>query len=88
MSDKFVKWFSSYEGPATDAFAITPSDSTVFTQPSRSLYIGGAGNITVQMAAASNTIVTFAALNAGTMIPIRVTKVFANSTATLVVGLF
>lgn len=88
MADKFGRNYSDYQGPGTDGFDITPSDVTVFSQPTRAIYVGGSGNITVQMSATTNTVLSFNNLNAGTMLPIRVSKVFANSTATGLVGVF
>jgi hypothetical protein len=86
MADKFAKFYSSYDGPATDGFTVIPADATVFAQPTRALYVGGAGNVTVRMI--SNNIVTFSSVPVGTVLPIRITAVFANSTATSIVGMF
>jgi len=65
-----------------DAAAITKSDteSNAFS----SIYVGGAGNVTV--ITEEGTTVTFTAPPVGTIIPIRTQKVLASTTATLLVG--
>lgn len=90
MSDKFYKQFTNIDSIAYDAFSITPSDSTVFTQPTRAIYIGSSGNLHVEMLSydGSNTEITFVSAVAGSILPIRVQKVFADSTAGSLVGLF
>lgn len=72
--------------PSTHAFAITPSDSAEFAQNARSLWVGGAGNINVELLSGAQ--VLFSGVQAGSIIPIQVRKVLATSTtATLIVGL-
>lgn len=88
MADIFRKNFHSLEGPMTDGFTITPANGTVFSQPTRSIYVGVTGNVCVQMAASTNTVLTFVAVAAGTTLPIRATIVFSNTTANSLVGLF
>lgn len=65
--------------PASNAAAVTPHDSTNLTYITRGLYIGGDGNISVEMAD-TGTAIVFVGLVAGTLLPIRVTRV--NSTST------
>lgn len=70
---------------AKDAFAVTPSDVTVFSPEARGLYVGGAGNVAV--VTKGGTTVTFTGVAAGTVLPIRVTKVMStNTTATAIIG--
>ena len=70
------------------ASAVTTSDSTVFAQPTRALYIGAAGNITVDMAD-GGTSVLFVGVQGGTLLPIQVTRVYATgTTATSIVALY
>lgn len=89
MADKFYRQASTLESPASYAFTITKSDSTVFDQPTRYVWVGGAGNIKVDMVGQANTPIIFSGITAGTMLPIRVTKVYsANTTATLIIGLY
>jgi len=71
--------------PAEHAEAVTPSDSTDLTVVSRALWIGGAGNISVVMV--SGATVTISGIAAGTILPIRVSRVRSTSTtATLIVA--
>lgn len=71
---------------AYDAAAVTPNDSTDI-RPTRGLYIGGAGNIKVDMALGST--VTFVGLLAGSFIPIQVKRVYStDTTATDIVALY
>jgi hypothetical protein len=69
---------------ARHAFAITPADSDL-AQPARALYIGGGGSVVATLT--SGAVVTFAGINAGSILPISVKRVAAASTATSIVGL-
>ena len=70
------------------ASAITPSDVTVFEQPTRGLYIGGAGNITVDMADGGSSVL-FVGLLGGGVYPFQVTRIYATgTTATNIVALY
>lgn len=69
-----------------DARAVTTSDTTNIN-PTRGLYIGGAGNVVVDMAL--GTTITFTGVQAGTVLPIQVTRIYAtNTTATSIVALY
>lgn len=85
MADRFAKQVIQLDSPAVNGVEITPGN-TELDQTTRSLYIGGEGNVCVLMAA--NTVLTFASVPAGTILPIRVDKVFANTTATSIVGIY
>lgn len=70
------------------ASAVTKSDITVYAQPTRALYIGGSGDITVDMADGGSSIV-FVGLLIGTILPIQVTRIYATgTTATNIVALY
>jgi hypothetical protein len=72
--------------PAHGAVAVTKSDSTVLPT-TRSLYIGGAGDVAV--VTADGQTVTFSAVPVGSVLPIQVTKVMStNTTATLILALY
>ena len=72
---------------ASTAFAVTPSNDDDLAQPSIGIYVGGAGNLTVDMLESGEN-VTFAGIPAGTFLPIMVKKVYlTGTTATLIVGL-
>lgn len=68
----------SQVAPAPNAVEVTPNDSTNYPN-CRAVWVGGAGNLTVTMAATGGT-VTFAGVPAGTWLPIVVTQVKATDT--------
>lgn len=81
------------DGPlntATHAAAVTPNDSTEVTSNGlypRALYVGGAGDVAVQMV--DGATVTFAGANAGQLLQIAVAKVLATgTTASSIVALW
>lgn len=76
------------EGPATKAAAITPSDSVSLTFFTRAIYVGGAGDISVNMSDTGSAVV-FKAVPVGSILPIRVSQVLAtNTTASLLIALW
>jgi hypothetical protein len=80
---------STYSDPAFGAVVITPADGTDIANPGnvRALYIGGGGNLNVDMA--DGTTVLFSNVPAGSIIPIRVKRVRNTSTtATLILALY
>ena len=87
MSDKFSNYHAGLESPAERAFAITGNDSTDLTVTPRAIYVGGAGNVKVTTIGGDT--VTFSGALAGTIIPVRVTRVFStDTTATNLLGLY
>jgi len=69
---------------ANDGAAVTKSDSTVVAFDA--LYVGGAGDVAVTTPLGS--VLTFSAVPAGSIIPIRCVRVMStNTTATLIVGM-
>lgn len=65
---------------------LTPSDSTELAV-TRGLYIGGAGDVKVDMAVQGT--VTFVGVLAGSLLPIQVKRVYATgTTATNIVSLY
>jgi hypothetical protein len=87
MTDKFASYSAGLDGPATGGFAIAKSDSTVLAQPTRAVWVGGAGDLAVTYL--DGTTDTLTAVPAGTLLPIRVTKVMATgTTATAISGLY
>lgn len=88
MADMFYEASPGFAGPTTNAFAITPSDDAFFSQPTREIYVGGAGDLKVVMLK-TDTAVTFKAVPVGTTLRIRVRKVLATgTTATQLLGLY
>lgn len=79
--------FGGVDWPSQDAEAVTPSNTVDLVNVSRALYIGGAGTVVVNMAK-SGTIISFVGVPAGTVLPIRVSRVRATgTTATNIVSL-
>lgn len=76
------------DGPAVHGFAVTKSDSTVFANPTRKIWVGGAGDLAVLLNGDS-VAVTLSAVPAGTMLDISAVKVMStNTTATLITRLY
>lgn len=75
-------------GPMGRGFAVTPSDTTVLTQPTRGVWVGVGGNVAVLMN--GDTVpVTLLGVPAGTMLNISVVKVMATgTTASSIIGLY
>ncbi len=68
--------------------AITPSDTTIVT--CKAIYVGGAGNLVVNLAPSGGTDVTFTAPPVGTVLPINLNggRVMATgTTATALIAL-
>jgi len=67
--------------------AVTPHNTDLLTYISRELYVGGAGTLKVRLE--DGTDLTFAAVTAGSRLPLRVDRVYATGTsATNIVALF
>lgn len=72
--------------PAGGGASVTPSDTATLTIPSRCICVGVAGNVRVDMVDGST--VTWPALAAGVLHPIRARRIYASGTTatTIVVG--
>jgi hypothetical protein len=87
MIDEFRKYSRSLVSPAENAAKIVPNDATDISNVSRALYVGGAGDLHVMMLGGGTA--AFANIPAGTLIPLRVTRVLATgTTATAILGLW
>jgi hypothetical protein len=64
--------------PGTGAFSITPSDSADLSEVTRGIYVGTAGDVKVDME--DGQTVTFTAMSAGVIHPIRVRRVYSTGT--------
>lgn len=64
--------------PATNAKAVTKSDSDTF-DATKAVYVGATGDVKVTMFGGMD--VTFEAVPTGTVLPIRVTKIFSTGTS-------
>lgn len=87
MADPFESNRAGLDSPAEHGAAVTPNDSTDLATTARALWIGGAGNVAVTTAGGSSITLTGAA--AGTIIPVRVSRVLSTgTTATAIVALW
>lgn len=73
-------------GPSWGAWVVTPSDNDDLTSWVRGVYVGGAGDLKVTMR--DDSVVTFTAVPAGSVLPIYIKKIHSTgTTATNIVGL-
>lgn len=87
MIDEFSKYGRSLISPAENAAEIVPGDSAQLPRVSRAVYVGEGGDLRVQMLGGG--IVTFRNIPAGTLMPLRISRVFATGTdATAILGLW
>jgi hypothetical protein len=77
MADNFASFQPGLGDPLTDGVAVTPSDSTVLTT-TRAIFVGGAGNLAVILSSGTTLVLT--GVTAGTLLPLRCTKVKSTST--------
>ena len=75
--DDFATLSASPEGPVQHVQTVTPSDSTDLGHVTRALYVGGAGDMAVQLK--DGSAVTFVGMGAGWH-PVRVARVLATGT--------
>lgn len=79
---------SDYPGaPAREAVSVSPSDTVDLEYVTRALWVGGAGDVKVSMIDGGE--VTLAGIPAGTLLPIRVKRVWSTgTTGTSIVALW
>jgi hypothetical protein len=78
MTDSFRSHTRSLTSPPEHALAILPDDAGDLPQVTRALYVGAAGDVTVRMR--GGEAVTFVGVSAGTLLPVRVSRVLASGT--------
>lgn len=87
MADGFSKYPTGPTAPYDTYVALTPNDTVDLANVTRALYVGGAGNISVDDLS-GNTAVVFTGVPAGTVLSIRVKRLrLTGTTATNIVGL-
>ena len=80
--------FAQLTDPVDNGVAVTPSDETDLDNPTRGLYVGGGGDVSVEMVG-TGTALVFTAVPTGAILPIRVTRVNDTDTdATDMVALY
>lgn len=85
LTDTLWNFARHFLGPGTKFAAITESD-TVDIPLTRAIYVGGAGDVVA--VDADGTATTFSGVPAGTLLPIRVRRINAATTATLMVAIY
>ncbi len=78
MTDLYAGSGNDLLAPASNAAAVTPSDSVALTFASKRLWVGGAGNVT--LITVGGATVTYTAVPAGTYLNVRANQVKATGT--------
>lgn len=87
-SDTFANFQGGLQTPPDNAFAVTPNNTGELPFVTRALYVGGAGDVAVVLRK-DGAPVTFVAVPAGSMLPLRVRQVLVTgTTATALVGIY
>lgn len=87
MKDKFGG-ATSFEGPPTEAFPVTPNDGEDLETPVRAVNVSVAGTLRVTMVTQDPGAHVTLTVSAGTVFPIRAKRIWATgTTATGIVGL-
>jgi hypothetical protein len=74
--------------PAFDGAPVAPSDTVDLPDAARALFIGGAGNVTVDTLVSGQTL-TFRSLSGGSILPVACRRVRStDTTATYIIALF
>ena len=87
MADSFSSSMPGLSSPGANAFAVIGNDGTDLINATRGIYVGGAGDVKVTTVGGST--VTFAAVPAGGVLPVRAVRIFATgTTATNLIGMY
>ncbi|WCJ64903.1 MULTISPECIES: spike base protein, RCAP_Rcc01079 family [Agrobacterium] len=86
MAETYEHHAAGLESPALHAFDVVPDDVNPLPSPTRAIYVGNAGHLCLTLL--SGATVTFQNLPAGSLLPVRATRVLSTrTTATGIVGL-
>ncbi len=85
-TDKFSRHEARLESPAGNAETIDPGIEENLSQTSRGLYIGTDGDLHCIMEGGQE--VTFIGVFGGTILPVRIVKIFSDSTASGLLNLY
>ncbi|ADY67117.1 hypothetical protein J8N08_18905 [Agrobacterium tumefaciens] len=86
MAETYEHHAAGLESPASHAFEVVPDDTNPLPSPTRAIYVGNGGHLC--LALLSGATVTFQNLPAGSLLPVRATRIFATrTTATGILGL-
>lgn len=78
MTDAFDGYIGGLESPAEHAATVTPHDTNTLTNTPRALYVGTTGNLKVDTLGGET--VTLNNLPDGSLVPLRVTRVYSTGT--------
>ena len=85
--DLFKDHQTGLTSPASDAIAVTPDDNAALTFIPRAIYVGGTGDVSLEMQ--GGQIVTFTNVQGGTVLAVRALRVRqTGTTATGIVALW
>jgi len=88
MTDIFSSQQPQLNSPAGNSALITKSDTVALPFVTRAIYVGGAGNISMQLVN-DKAPVLFTAVPVGTVLYVRAQQVYStNTTATLLIALW
>ncbi|MFK3777716.1 hypothetical protein [Agrobacterium sp. NPDC089420] len=86
MTETYDYHAAGLESPASHAFEIVPHDTNPLPSPTRALYVGHGGQLCLTLL--SGATVTFQNIPAGSLLPVRASRVFlTRTTATGIIGL-
>ena len=77
-ADNFSRQKTLTNDPFTNAVVVSPSDSADLAAVTRAVYVGTTGNMKVTMQDSGT--VLFTGIPAGTVLPIRVTRIWSTTT--------
>jgi hypothetical protein len=87
MADNFANHSTGLDSPAGNAYQVTTSDGADQAFTTRGIYVGVAGN--VKVTTAGGNAVTFVAVPAGSILPVRAARIWATgTTATNLIGMY
>lgn len=79
VTDRFASHGDSADSPATEAFAITPSDSGELPAATKAIYVGSAGHVTLRPLRGGAD-VTYRNVPTGCYLTVRASHVRATGT--------
>ncbi|MCZ4431315.1 hypothetical protein O3S81_16525 [Agrobacterium sp. SOY23] len=86
MAETYEHHAAGLESPASHAFDVVADDVNPLPSPTRAIYVGNGGHLCMTLL--SGATVTFQNLPAGSLLPVRATRIFSTrTTATGIVGL-
>lgn len=88
MADGYQTFSANPASPARRVVAVTPHDDNDLADVAKALYVGGAGDVSL-IAAGDSVAVVFAAVPAGSILPVQTRRVLdTNTDATSIVALY